>query len=71
MLEDQTLENANPNGYDEVVFMRNGESIEAFSSQVITIMTQHHQVLQTEDGALPQGLTIHNAYTELQKVVSM
>ena len=25
------------------------------------------QVLQTEDGALPQGLTVQNAYTELQK----
>ena len=25
------------------------------------------QALQTEDSALPQGLTVQNAYTELQK----
>ena len=37
VLEDQTSESANPNGYDEVVFMRNVETIEAFSSQVISI----------------------------------
>ena len=32
VLEDQTSESANPNGYDEVVFTRNAETIEAFSS---------------------------------------
>ena len=71
------LGSANPNVYDEVVFTKNVETIEVFSSWVISkkaekaytgecinIMTQ---VLQTEDGALPQGLTIQNAYTELQK----
>ena len=31
VLEDQTSEIANPNGYDEVVFMRNTDTIEAFS----------------------------------------
>ena len=77
LLEDQTSEGANPNGYDEVVFMRNTETIEAFSYWVISIKvekayTGEHinvmtQVLQTEDSALPQGLTIQNAYTELQK----
>ena len=77
VLEDQTLENANPNGYDEVVFMRNAESIEAFSSRVISIKAEGAytgecinimtQTLWTEDGALLQGLTIQNAYTELQK----
>ena len=77
VLEDQTSESANWNGYDEVVFTRNAEAIEAFSSWVIStkvekaytgecisIMTQ---ALQTEDGVLPQGLTIENAYTELWK----
>ena len=62
--------------YDEVVFMRNTETIDAFSSHVlptkvkkaymgecINIMTQ---ALQIADGSLPQGLTIQNAYTELQ-----
>ena len=77
VLEDQTLESANPNGYNEVVFRRNAETIEAFSSQVISIKaekayTGEHinvmtQVLWTEDGALPQGLIIQNAYTELWK----
>ena len=77
VLEDQTSESANPNGYDEVVFMRNAETIEAFSSWVISIKVEKAytgecinimtQVLWTEDGTLPQGLTIQNAYTELQK----
>ena len=77
MLEDQTSGSANPNGYDEVVFMRNMETIEAFSSWVISIKVEKaytgeciniiSQVLQTEDGALPQGITIQNANTELQK----
>ena len=77
VLEDQTLESANLNGYDEVVFMRNVEVIEAFSSWVISTKAEKADrgecidvmthVLQTEDGMLPQGLTIQNAYTELQK----
>ena len=77
LLEDQTLEGANPNGYNEVVFMRNAETIEAFSSQVISVKVEKAytgecinvmtQVLWTEDGTLPQGLTIQNAYTELWK----
>ena len=68
MLEDQTSESANPNGYDEVVFMRNAETIEAFSSWVISIKAEKAyigecinimtQALQTEDDTLPQGLTI-------------
>ena len=31
-VDDQTLKSANPNGYDEEVFMINMETIEAFSS---------------------------------------
>ena len=77
MLEDQTSESANSNGYDEVVFMRKAETIEAFSSQVISVKvekayTGEHinimtQALWTEDGTLPKGLTVQNAYTELWK----
>ena len=77
LLEDQTLEGANPNGYDEVVFMRNAETIEAFSSQVISVKAEKAykrecmnimtQALQTEDSALPKGPTIQNAYTKLWK----
>ena len=36
----------------------------AYTGECINIMTQ---ALRTEDGSLPQGLTIQNAYTELQK----
>ena len=76
LLEDQTSEGANPNGYNEVVFTRNAETIEAFSSQVFSIKvekshTGEHiimtQALQTKDGALPHSLTIQDAYAELQK----
>ena len=77
VLQDQTSESANPNGYDEVVFTRNVETIEAFSSWVISVKVEKAyigecinvitQALQMEDGAPSQGLTIQNAYTELQK----
>ena len=40
VMDDQTLESANPNGYDEVVFMRNTETIEAFSSLIISIKAE-------------------------------
>ena len=77
VVDDQTLESANPIGYNEVVFTRSMETIEAFSSHVISIKVEKAytgeyinvmtQALQTEDSSLPQGLTIQNAYTELQK----
>ena len=37
VVDDKTAENANPNGYDKVVFTRNTETIDAFSSCVIPI----------------------------------
>ena len=40
LLEDQTSEGANPDGYNEVVFTRNAETIEAFSSQVISVKVE-------------------------------
>ena len=71
VVDDKTAESANLNGYNEVVVMRNIETIDAFSSCVILIKaekayTGEHinimtQALQTEDGSLPQGLTIQNA----------
>ena len=77
VVDDQTSESASPNGYNEVVFMRNMETIEAFSSHIISLKTEkaytgEHinimtQALWTKDGSLPQGLTVQNAYTELQK----
>ena len=77
LLEDQTSKSANPNGYNEVVYTRNMDTIEAFSSQVISIKAEKAytgqcikimiQALWTEEGTLSQGLTIQNAYTELWK----
>ena len=74
----KTVESANPNGFDEVVIMRNTETIDVFSSHVIPIKvekayTGEHinvmtQALQTKDSSLLQGLTVQNAYTELRKV---
>ena len=77
LLEDQTSEGANPNGYNAVAFTTNVETIGTFFSHVISIKAEKAytgesinvmtQVLLMEDGTLPQGLTIQNAYTELQK----
>ena len=74
---DGTAEEPSPNDYDQV-FTQNLETIEPFSSHValvkvgrahtgdcINIMVQ---ALQTEDGSLPQGLTVQNMYTEFRQV---
>ena len=76
VVDDKSAESANPNGYNEVVFMRNTETIDPFSSHVIPVKVENTytgeyinvitQALQTEDGSLPQGLTVQNVYTELQ-----
>ena len=77
VVDDKTAESANPNGYDEVVFMRNMETIDVFFSHVIPIKVKKAytgecinvmtQALWTKDGSLAQGLTVQNTYTELQK----
>ena len=77
VVDGETAESANPNGYDEVVVTRNMETIDAFSSHVIPIkvgkaytgecINVMTQVLWTEDGSLPQGLTVQNTYNELKK----
>ena len=66
---------SDPSEYDEVVTAKDTETIAAFSSHVIharmgmahtgegiNVMTQS---LCAEDGSLPQGLTVQNAYMEL------
>ena len=75
--DDQATEESGPDEYDEVVVTKNTETVDAFSSHVIPMkvekayMGEHinimTQVLQTENGSLPQGLTMQNAYTELRK----
>ena len=75
VVDNETAETASSNGYNEVVFMRNTETIGTFSSHVlptkaekaymgecINIMTQAQWIA---DGSLPQGLTMQNVYMEL------
>ena len=77
MVENNKLDagESDPSEYDEVVTTKDTETIDAFSSSIIhvragtahtgegiSVMTQSSC---TEDGSLPQGLTVQNAYTEL------
>ena len=71
------MEEPNPDSYDQVMFTQNVETIEPFSSHVVPVKvgrvyTGEHinimvQALQTEDGSLPQGLTVQNMYTKLRQ----
>ena len=66
---------SDPREYDEIVTTKDNETINAFSSHVIhaRIRTAHTgeginvmtQALCMEDGSLPQGLMVQNAYMEL------
>ena len=77
MVSNETTEGANPNGYNKVVVTKNTETIDAFSSWVISIKAEKAytgewinimtQVLWTKYGSLPQGLTIQIAYIELRR----
>ena len=70
-------EEPGPDGYDQLMYTQNAETIEPFSSCIIPVKagrayTGEHinvmvQALQTEDGSLPQGLTVQNTYTELRQ----
>ena len=74
---DGPKEEPKPDGYEQVMFTQNTETIEPFSSCVVLMKvgrayTGKHinvmvQALQTEDGSLPQGLTVQNMYTELRQ----
>ena len=64
-------------GYDQVMFTQNVETIEPFSSHMMPVKvgrayTREHinvmvQALRTEDGSLPQGLTVQNTHTKLRQ----
>ena len=66
---------SDPSDYDEVITTKDTKTIDAFSSYIIhaRMRTAHTgegfnvmtQALCTEDGSLPQGLTVQNAYIEL------
>ena len=74
---DSINEEANLDGYDQVMFTQNVETIESFSSHMVLVKvgrayTGEHinimvQAMQTEDGSLPQGLTVQNTYPELRQ----
>ena len=66
----------NADDYNQVMFTQNVETMEPFSSCMVLVKagrayTGEHinimlQALQTEDGSLPQGLTVQSIYTELR-----
>ena len=65
------------NDNDSLMYTQKVETIEPFSSHIVPVKTgkayigEHInimvQALRTQDGSLPQGLTIQNTYTELRK----
>ena len=75
--DNQATEESSLDEYDKEVITKNTETVDAFSSHVVPVKAEKAytrecinimtQVLQTEDGSLPQGLTVQNAYTELRK----
>ena len=74
---DGTEEKSSSDGYDQVMFTQNVETVDALSSHMVLVKvgrayTGEHinimvQALQTEDGSLLQGLTVQNTYTELRQ----
>ena len=65
------------NDNDQVMYTQKVETIEPFSSHIVPVKTGRAyvgkcinvmvQALETQDGSLPQGLTVQNTYTELRK----
>ena len=76
-VDDNLKEEPNPDGYDQVMYTQNVETIEPVSSHIVPVKAGRAytgecinvmvQALQTEDGSLPQGLTVQNMYTELRQ----
>ena len=74
---DGQREELDMNGYDQLMYTQNAETIEPFSSHIVLVrsgracMGEHInvmvQALQTQDGSLPQGLTVQNTHTKLRK----
>ena len=65
------------NDYDSLMYTQKAETIEPFSSHIVFVKTGKAYVGEcinimvqaqwTQDGSLPQGLTIQNTYTKLRK----
>ena len=76
-VDDGQEEKVDANGYDHLMYAQNAETIEPFSSCIVPVKTGRAymgecinimvQALQTQDGSLPQGLTVQNTYTKLRK----
>ena len=74
---DDTTDESSSGDYDQVMFTQNVKTIEAFSSCMVLVKVGRAytgecinimvQALWTEDGSLPQGLTVQNTYTELRQ----
>ena len=72
---DGKKEEVGTNGYDQLMYTQNAETVEPFSSHVVPVKAgRAHtgecinimvQTLLTQDGSLLQGLTVQNMYTKL------
>ena len=73
---DSIAEESCPDGYDQVMFTQNVETVEPFSSCIVPVKVGRTytgecinimvQAFWTGDGSLPQGLTVQNMYMELR-----
>ena len=62
---------------DQLMYTQNAETIEPYSPHIVPVkigrvyVGEHInvilQALQTQDGSLPQGLSVQNTYTKLRK----
>ena len=76
-VDDGQEENFDTNDDDQLMYTQKVETIEPFSSHIVPVKTgstyvgEHINVMVqgqwTQDGSLPQGLTVQNTYTELRK----
>ena len=74
---DEPKEEIDPDGYNQLMYTQNAETIEPFSSHIVPVKAgRAHRgecinimvhALQTENGSLLQGLTVQNTYTELRQ----
>ena len=73
---DGLKEELDPDGYEQLMYTQNVETIEPFSCIIPVKAGRAHtgenidimvQALQTEYGSLPQDLTVQNTYTELRQ----
>ena len=65
------------NDDDQLMYTQNVETVEPSSSHIKPVKTERAyvgecinvmvQALSTQDGSLPQGLTVQNTYTKLRK----